>query len=221
MTTAEIIIDLFYGFGVTLGIFALTLAISLPLGLLIAFGLLTKFKPVRITLDVIVWIVRGTPLMLQVIFVYYGPGLIMSATGWDMGIFSKLDELTAVAIAFSLNYACYFAVIFKGGISSVPTGQWEACFSLGMTRALAFKNVIFPQVYKNILHPMSNETITLIKDTSIARIIGTTELIFVGEKMLTKGMIAPFFSTALFYLAVIGLLTILFAKLEKRENRYC
>lgn len=220
MTTLEMIIELFAGFGITLVIFVLTLVISLPLGLLLAFGLRLKIKPIKIVLDVIVWIVRGTPLMLQVIFVYYGPGLIKTATGIDLGVLTKLEELTAVTVAFSINYACYFAVIFKGGINGIAKGQWEACSLLGLTKIQTFKNVIFPQVYKSILHPMSNEFITLVKDTAIANVIGVTELIFVGKQMMNSGLLLPFFSTALFYLAVVGLLTILFAKLEKRENRY-
>lgn len=220
MTFIEILIELLEGFGVTLAIFGLTLVISLPLGLVIAFGLRSKFKPLKIFLDIVVWIVRGIPLMLLVIFVYYGPGLIKSSTGLDMGFLTKLNELTCVTIAFSLNYACYFAVIFKGGIEGVSKGQWEACSLLGLTKMQAFKNVIFPQVYKGILHPMSNECITLVKDTAIANTIGVTELIFSGKMMMQQGMLLPFFSTALFYLAVVGLLTILFAKLEKREKRY-
>lgn len=220
MTTLDIILSLFSGFGTTLLIFLLTLVISLPLGLVIAFGLRSKIKPLKATLDVIVWIVRGTPLMLQVMFVYYGPGLIKTATGLDLSLLIGLSEMTVVIIAFSINYACYFAVIFKGGIDGIPKGQWEACLLLGMTKKQTFRHVILPQVYKGILHPMSNEIITLVKDTAIARVIGVSELIFAGYSLMNKGLLAPFFATALFYLAFVGILTIVFAKLQKREERY-
>ena len=213
MNVEKVIIDLFKGFGMTVAIFFATLAVALPLGLIFAFLQKSKIKPISYLMNAIIWIVRGTPLMLQVIVVYYVPGLL------KLG-FSVRSEFLAVLIAFSLNYACYFAVIYKGGINAVPKGQYEACQVLGMTKKQTFFKVVLPQVYKNILPAMSNEIITLVKDTSIARIIGLSELIFVGQSLLIYGYLAPFFSTALFYLAFIGVLSILFAKLEKRTNRY-
>ncbi len=213
MDIQQVVIDLFEGFGMTVAIFFATLAVALPLGLLFAFLQKCKFKLIKYLMDAFIWIIRGTPLMLQIIVVYYVPGLL------DWG-FSIREEFIAVLIAFSINYACYFSVIFKGGMDAVPKGQYEACQVLGMTKSQAFIKVAWPQIYKNILPPMSNEIITLVKDTSLARIIGLAELIFAGQDFLNKGYLAPFFATALFYLAFVGILSILFAKLEKRTNRY-
>ena len=213
MDIQQVVIDLFEGFGMTVAIFFATLAVALPLGLLFAFLQKCKFKPIKYLMDAFIWIIRGTPLMLQIIVVYYVPGLL------DWG-FSIREEFIAVLIAFSINYACYFSVIFKGGMDAVPKGQYEACQVLGMTKSQAFIKVAWPQIYKNILPPMSNEIITLVKDTSLARIIGLAELIFAGQDFLNKGYLAPFFATALFYLAFVGILSILFANLEKRTNRY-
>lgn len=213
MNVALTVKNLFSGFGMTVAIFFATLAVSIPLGLIFAFLQKSKFKPIKYIMDAFIWIIRGTPLMLQLIVVYYAPGLL------DWG-FSISDKFVAVLIAFSINYACYFSVIFKGGINSVPKGQYEACRVLGLTKTQTFTRVVLPQVYKNILPPMSNEIITLVKDTSLANVIGISELIFVGKVMLNKGYMAPFFSTALFYLVFVGILTIIFAQLEKRTNRY-
>ncbi len=213
MNIERVFLDLLGGFGITIGIFFATLAVSLPLGLCFSFLQKSKIKPVRWIMDTFIWIIRGTPLMLQIIVVYYVPGLL----GWN---FKISDRFLAALIAFSINYACYFSVIFKGGMNAVPRGQYEACQVLGMTKSQAFIKVALPQIYKNILPPMSNEIITLVKDTSLANIIGLAELIFVGREMLNDGYLAPFFSTALFYLTFIGILSILFAKLEKRTNRY-
>lgn len=213
MNIQKVIINLFEGFGMTVAIFFATLAVSLPLGLIFAFLQKCKFKPIKYLMDAFIWIIRGTPLMLQIIVVYYVPGLL----NWG---FSIRDEFIAVLIAFSINYACYFSVIFKGGINAVPKGQYEACQVLGFTKKQTFFHVILPQVYKNILPAMSNEIITLVKDTSLARIIGLSELIFVGQDLLNQGYLTPFFATALFYLAFVGILTIVFSKLEKRTNRY-
>lgn len=213
MNVGQVIIDLFGGFGITVAVFFATLAISLPLGLLFSFMQNSKIKPIKYIMDTFVWIIRGTPLMLQVIVVYYVPGLL----GWSLKI---TDRFLAVLVAFSINYSCYFSVIFKGGMNAVPRGQYEACQVLGMTKKQTFFKVILPQIYKNILPPMSNEIITLVKDTSLANIIALPELIMVGKEFLSDGFMAPFFSTALFYLAFIGILTIVFAKLEKRTNRY-
>ena len=213
MNVQQVFIELFEGFGMSVAIFIATLAVALPLGLLFAFLQKCKFKPVKYLMDAFIWIIRGTPLMLQIIVVYYVPGLL----NWG---FSIRQEFIAVLIAFSVNYACYFSVIFKGGMEAVPKGQYEACQVLGMTKSQTFVKVAMPQIYKNILPPMSNEIITLVKDTSLAKIIGLSELIFVGEDFLNSGYLAPFFATALFYLAFVGILTIICSKLEKRTNRY-
>lgn len=213
MNVQAVFLDLMGGFGITVALFFATLAVSLPLGLVFAFLQRSKIKVVRWIMDAFIWIIRGTPLMLQIIAVFYVPGLL----GWNLRI---TQRFLAALIAFSINYACYFSVIYKGGINSVARGQYEACQVLGMTKGQTFKNVILPQVYKNILPPMSNEIITLVKDTSLANVIGLAELIFVGKEMLNKGYLTPFFSTALFYLVFVGILSILFAKLEKRTNRY-
>lgn len=213
MNVALTVKNLFSGFGMTVAIFFATLAVSIPLGLIFAFLQKSKIKPIKYIMDGFIWIIRGTPLMLQIIVVYYAPGLL------DWG-FSIREEFIAVLIAFSINYACYFSVIFKGGINAVPKGQYEACRVLGMTKGQTFIHVVLPQVYKNILPPMSNEIITLVKDTSLANVIGMSELIFVGKVMLNKGYMVPFFSTALFYLVFVGVLSIVFAQLEKRTNRY-
>ena len=213
MNVQQVFIELFEGFGMSVAIFIATLAVALPLGLLFAFLQKCKFKPVKFLMDAFIWIIRGTPLMLQIIVVYYVPGLL----NWG---FSIRQEFIAVLIAFSVNYACYFSVSFKGGMEAVPKGQYEACQVLGMTKSQTFVKVAMPQIYKNILPPMSNEIITLVKDTSLAKIIGLSELIFVGEDFLNSGYLAPFFATALFYLAFVGILTIIFSKLEKRTNRY-
>ena len=213
MNVQQVFIELFEGFGMSVAIFIATLAVALPLGLLFAFLQKCKFKPVKFLMDAFIWIIRGTPLMLQIIVVYYVPGLL----NWG---FSIRQEFIAVLIAFSVNYACYFSVIFKGGMEAVPKGQYEACQVLGMTKSQTFVKVAMPQIYNNILPPMSNEIIPLVKDTSLAKIIGLSELIFVGEDFLNSGYLAPFFATALFYLAFVGILTIIFSKLEKRTNRY-
>ena len=213
MNVEQVIQQLFQGFGITVAIFFATLVIALPLGLLFSFLQKSKFAPIRWLMDTIVWIVRGTPLMLQILVIWYGPSILKI----DLAI---QQELTAVLIAFSINYACYFSVIFKGGMNAVPKGQYEACQVLGMKKSQAFVKVVLPQIYKNILPPMSNEIITLVKDTSLANTIGVVELIRSADLMFSVGYIAPLFSTGLFYLVFVGILTIIFAKLEKRTNRY-
>ena len=180
MNVEQVIQQLFQGFGITVAIFFATLAIALPLGLLFSFLQKSKFAPIRWLMDTIVWIVRGTPLMLQILVIWYGPSILKI----DLAI---QQELTAVLIAFSINYACYFSVIFKGGMNAVPKGQYEACQVLGMKKSQAFVKVVLPQIYKNILPPMSNEIITLVKDTSLANTIGVVELIRSADLMFSVG----------------------------------
>lgn len=204
--------QLLEGFSESLKIFALTLLFALPLGLVICFGSMSKFTPLRTLIRGFVWIIRGTPLMLQLIIIFYGPGLMFQLP--------SMPRFTATLVAFSINYACYFSEIYRGGIESIPYGQYEAGQVLGMTKGQVFFKVILMQVIKRILAPMSNEVITLVKDTSLARIIGIYEIIWAGEAFIKKGLIWPLFYTGVFYLAFSGLLTWLFGKLEKKLSYY-
>jgi len=205
-------LQLLGGFWESLKIFVLTLAFSLPLGLVISFGSMSRFTPLRTLVRGFVWIIRGTPLMLQLIIIFYGPGLMFNM--------SAMPRFTATILAFSINYACYFSEIYRGGIESIPRGQYEAGQVLGMTKQQIFFRVVLLQVIKRILAPMSNEVITLVKDTSLARIIGIYEIIWAGESFIKKGLIWPLFYTGAFYLLFSGLLTILFAKLEKKLDYF-
>ena len=206
--------DLFVnGFLMTLKLFGMTLLFAIPLGLIISFGLMSKFKPLKAVTSAFVWVIRGTPLMLQLIIVYYGPGLIW---GGDL-----LERFNAVLIAFVINYACYFSVIYRGGIESISQGQYEAGQVLGMTKSQIFFKVVLLQVIKRIIAPMSNEIITLVKDTSLARIIAVYEIIFVAQNYIkSDGIIWPLFYTAVFYLLFSGILTILFNFLEKKLDYF-
>ena len=207
-------LSLLSGMGQLLKLFFLTLLFSLPLGLLIAFALRSRCKPVSWLFNVIVWIIRGTPLMLQLIIIFYGPGKWFDNNIW--AYFSD-GRMAACVVAFVINYACYFAVIYKGGIEGVPVGQQEAGQVLGMTKSQIFFKVTLLQMVKRIVPPMSNEIITLVKDTSLARIIAVTELIKAGESyMKSAGIIWPLFYTAVFYLAFVGILTLLFNYTERK-----
>jgi polar amino acid transport system permease protein len=215
---ATVTLSLLQGMGELLKIFFLTLLFSLPLGLLIAFALRSRCKPVSWLFNVIVWIIRGTPLMLQLIIIFYGPGKWFDNNIW--GNFSD-GRMAACVVAFVINYACYFAVIYKGGIEGVPVGQREAGQVLGMTKSQIFFRVTLLQMVKRIVPPMSNEIITLVKDTSLARIIAVTELIKAGESyMKSAGIIWPLFYTAVFYLAFVGVLTILFNFVERKLSYF-
>ena len=204
--------QLLEGFWETLKVFSLTLLFSLPLGLVISFGSMSKFTPLRSLVKGFVWIIRGTPLMLQLIIIFYGPGLMFGLPA--------MPRFTATILAFTINYACYFSEIYRGGIESIPKGQYEAGQVLGMTKSQIFFKVVLLQVIKRILAPISNEVITLVKDTSLARIIGIYEIIWAGESFIKKGLIWPLFYTGIFYLVFSGLLTILFAKLEKKLDYF-
>ncbi len=205
-------LQLLAGFWESLKIFMLTLLFSLPLGLVISFGSMSKFQPLRALVKGFVWIIRGTPLMLQLIIIFYGPGLM-----FGMG---AMPRFTATIVAFVINYACYFSEIYRGGIESIPKGQYEAGQVLGMTRKQIFFKVVLLQVIKRIMAPMSNEVITLVKDTSLSRIIGIYEIIWAGESFIKKGLIWPLFYTGVFYLVFSGLLTILFGYLEKKLDYF-
>jgi len=204
--------ELLGGFWETLKVFVLTLAFSLPLGLVVSFGSMSRFTPLRALVKSFVWIIRGTPLMLQLIIIFYGPGLMFDLPA--------MPRFTATILAFTINYACYFSEIYRGGIESIPKGQYEAGQVLGMTKSQIFFKVVLLQVIKRILAPISNEVITLVKDTSLARIIGIYEIIWAGESFIKKGLIWPLFYTGVFYLVFSGLLTILFGKLEKKLNYF-
>ncbi len=228
MTFGEVFIYLLDGFRYTCLIFFFTLLFSLPLGLLMSFCSMSKVKIVSVIMRLIVWVIRGIPLMLQIFMIYYLPGLI----GTD-NAFAQIDtyfivhygltdmgRFIAVIIAFSVNYAAYFSEIFRGGIESIPKGQYEAAQVLGMTRGQVFFRIILPQVVKRILPPMSNEIITLVKDTALSRVILISELIMQAEKLLAQALIWPIFFTGLFYLIFVGILTLIFRAAEKKLSYY-
>ncbi len=230
VTFGEVTLKLLGGFLSTLKIFGLTLLFALPLGLLISFGSMSRFRPIKYITKVFVWIIRGTPLMLQLIVIYYGPGLIaMSArsagvSNFFVDLMEKMNgfsAMTMVVIAFVINFACYFSEIYRGGIESITQGQYEAGYVLGMTKRQTFFKVILLQVVKRIIPPMSNEIITLVKDTSLARIITAYELIWAAQKFIkSAGLLWPLLYTGVFYLAFCGLLTLLFGFIEKKLSYF-
>lgn len=237
-----IISSLFEGFGQNLVLFTITLLAAIPLGFIISLGsmskwapfkflahithtspqhkglliklllAISKFKPISFITRVFVWIIRGTPLMLQLFVVLYAPGFILG--------FPMRDRMTAALVAFVINYAAYFSEIYRGGIESISKGQYEACQVLGMTKTQTFFKVVLLQVVKRIVPPMGNEIITLVKDTSLARVIGIVEIIMSAERFTKQGLIWPLFSTGLYFLAFNGILTILFNKLEKKLSYF-
>ena len=206
----------------TLRLFLVTLIGAFPLGLIIAFGSMSQFKPLSYFTKVIVWIVRGTPLMIQLLIIYYFPGLVLGKTIWGGG---ETGRFMAAAVSFIFNYACYFSEIYRGGIQSVPKGQEEAGLVLGMTKAQIFFKVTLLQMIKRIVPPMSNEIITLVKDTSLARIIALQEIIWAGQAFMKgsqgiSGAIWPLFFTAVYYLIFNGVLTVLLGQLEKKLDYF-
>ena len=202
----------------TFQIFIFTLLFSLPLGLILAFGSMSKFRPLRYLVQVLVWIIRGTPLMLQLIIIFYGPGLWLGHNIWSG---NEAGRITATVVAFSINYACYFSVIFRGGFEGVPVGQREAGQVLGMTKSQIFFKITLLQMVKRVVPPMSNEVITLVKDTSLARIIAAYELTFAGYSfMKSNGLTWPLFYTGVFYLLFVGILTLLFNYIERRLDYF-
>ena len=228
----QVTLSLLEGFGMTLTIFALTLLFAIPLGLVIAFGSMSKLGfvirrfgktsdgmmkpipiyPIALVCKFLVWVIRGTPLMLQLIVIYYGPGLL----GGEL-----LPRFTAVMVAFVVNYACYFSEIFRGGIESIPKGQYEAGQVLGMTKTQTFFHVVLLQVVKRVVPPMGNEIITLVKDTSLARVIAVYEIIWSAQAYIKlHGLLWPLFYTAVFYLLFSGLLTLLFGYIEKKLDYF-
>lgn len=204
--------QLLAGFWESLRVFILTLVFSIPLGLVICFGSMSRFSPLRYISRGFVWIIRGSPLMLQLLIIFYGPGLLFGLPA--------LPRFTATIVAFAVNYACYFSEIYRGGIEAIPQGQYEAGQVLGLTKRQIFFKIVLLQVIKRITAPMGNEIITLVKDTSLARVIGIYELIWAGESFIKKGLLWPLFFTAVFYLVFSGLLTVLFNKLEKKLDYF-
>ena len=210
------------GFLQTLKLFFVTLIGAIPLGLVIAFGSMSSFKPLSWLSRTIVWIIRGTPLMIQLLIIYYFPGLVLGNNIWGSG---EAGRFLASAISFIINYACYFSEIYRGGIQGVPYGQNEAGLVLGMTKRQIFFKVTLLQMIKRIVPPMSNEIITLVKDTSLARIIALQEIIWAGQAFMKgsqgiSGAIWPLFFTAVYYLACNGILTILLGRLERRLDYF-
>ena len=207
-------VSLLEGFLATVRLFVLTLVFALPLGLIISFGSMSRFAPLRLPIRFIIWVVRGTPLLLQLLVIYYGPGIIIKNNVWGSG---DSGRFVAALVAFVINYACYFSEIYRGGIQSIPVGQKEAGQVLGMTRRQIFFKITLLQVIKRIVPPMSNEIITLVKDTSLARVIAVYEIIWSGQSFIkSAGIVWPLFYTGAFYLLFSGLLTMFFSWLEKK-----
>ncbi len=229
MSFLEVTAFLFDGFKISLLIFAVTLLCGAPLGLPIAFCSMSRLKPIKAVSKVFVWIIRGIPLMLQIFIIYYVPGLL-----FNFQIFSRMDRffyinygvsdagrIIAVMIAFIINYACYFSEIYRGGIESISKGQYEAGYVLGLTKSQVFKKIVLKQVVKRIVPPMSNEIITLIKDTALANCIVVCEIIKQAKELAaTKAMVWPLFYTGVFYLIFVGILTVLLNKLEKKLDYF-
>lgn len=206
------------GFLKSLEIFALTLLGAIPLGLIIAFGSMSRFKPLQYLVKLVVWIIRGTPLMLQLLIIYYGPGLILGNNWWGGG---SAGRFAAAMVAFIFNYSCYFSEIYRGGIEGIPKGQKEAGQVLGMTNTQIFFKVTLMQVIKRIVPPMGNEVITLVKDTSLVRVIAVYEIMWNGQSFIkSSGIIWPLFFTGLYYLAFSGLLTLLLGWVEKKLDYF-
>ena len=223
----EIALKLLEGFGENCLLFLGTLVFALPLGLAISFCSMSKFKPLSFITKVFVWCIRGTPLMLQIFIVFFVPGLISAiqtdnaVLGCIVGWFSPVrNRMMAALIAFVINYACYFSEIYRGGIESIPKGQYEAGQVLGLTKRQIFSKIILMQVIKRIVPPMSNEIITLVKDTSLARVISVAEILMVAERFSANGLIWPLFFTAVFFLVFCGILTLLFGYVEKKLNYF-
>ena len=231
MSFWEVTLFLLDGFKISLLIFAVTLLCGAPLGLPIAFCSMSKFKPLKYISKVFVWIIRGVPLMLQIFIIYYIPGLLFDA---NPPLFSQIDRyvlmeygipdagrIVAVLIAFSINYACYFSEIYRGGIESISNGQYEAGYVLGMTKSQIFRRVILKQVVKRIVPPMSNEIITLIKDTALANCIVVCEIIKQAKELAnTQALIWPLFYTGAFYLVFVGIITIVLGRFEKKLSYF-
>lgn len=222
----EVSSKLLLGFSSSILMFLLTLIIALPLGLLLSFCTISRFAPLRVIFKVIVWILRGTPLMLQIFVIFYLPGLLdlfvwpTVNTGWVWFDKTITTRFIAALVAFSINYAAYFSEIYRGGIESISKGQYEAGQVLGMTKIQIFFKVIFLQVIKRIIPPMSNEIITLIKDTALANFISVLDILYYAKTFMLQGLIWPLFYAGAFYLVFVGILTVIFNKLEKKFSYF-
>ncbi len=222
----EVSSKLLLGFSSSVLMFLLTLIIALPLGLLLSFCTISRFAPLRVIFKVIVWILRGTPLMLQIFVIFYLPGLLdlfvwpTVNTGWVWFDKTITTRFIAALVAFSINYAAYFSEIYRGGIESISKGQYEAGQVLGMTKIQIFFKVIFLQVIKRIIPPMSNEIITLIKDTALANFISVLDILYYAKTFMLQGLIWPLFYAGAFYLIFVGILTVIFNKLEKKFSYF-
>ena len=222
----EILSRLSEGFVSSVLLFVLTLVIALPLGLLISFCTMSKFAPLRVLSKIVIWVLRGTPLMLQIFAIFYLPGLLnlftwpRMNTGWEWFDTTFSTRFIAALVAFGINYAAYFSEIFRGGIQSISKGQYEAGQVLGLTRREIFFKIVLLQVVKRIIPPMSNEIITLIKDTALANTIAVYELIFRAKEFMLDGLIWPIFLAGGFYLIFVGVLTVLLGKLEKKLDYF-
>lgn len=198
-------------------LFALTLLFAIPLGLIISFGSMSRFKPLAWLVKLVVWVVRGTPLMLQILIIYFGPGLMNLAFGWPRG---NAGRMVAAVVAFVINYACYFSEIYRGGIQGVPKGQQEAGLVLGMTKTQIFFKVTLMQLIKRIVPPMGNEVITLVKDTALANYISVLDIIMTAKEYTSSGLIWPLFATAIYFLAFVGILTLLLGWFERKLSYF-
>jgi polar amino acid transport system permease protein len=212
MNFTAITTELLKGFWENVKLFGSTLVFALPLGLIISFCSMSKFLPLKWLSKTFVWIIRGTPLMLQLFIVFYVPGIVFNTP--------MKTRFMAALVAFVINYAAYFSEIYRGGIESIPVGQHEAGQVLGMTKSQIFFRVVLKQVIKKIVPPMSNEVITLVKDTSLARVIAVSEIIMMADRFTARGLIWPLFYTGVFFLLFNGILTILFGKIEKKLDYY-
>ncbi len=201
------------GFGQNGLIFIVTLLAALPLGMVVSMGSMSKFFPLRWLTRTFVWVIRGTPLMLQLFVVFYIPPLLTN------GSFA-FPRMNAAMIAFVINYSAYFSEIYRGGIESIPKGQYEAGQVLGMTKAQIFFKIVLFQVIKRITAPIGNEIITLVKDTSLASVIAIPEILMNAKDFSMQGLIWPLFYSAVFFLAFCGILTLLFSYIEKKLNYY-
>lgn len=212
MSFQQVSLSLAAGFLENCRLFLETLLFSIPLGLLISFGSMSKFKPLSFLVKIFVWCIRGTPLMLQLFVIFYVPGLVFEIP--------MRNRMLAALIAFVINYSCYFSEIFRGGIESIPRGQYEAGQVLGLTKSQIFSKIVLLQVIKRIVPPMSNEIITLVKDTSLARVIAVGEILLAAERFAGKGIIWPLFYTGVYFLIFCGVLTLLFGYIEKKLSYF-
>lgn len=205
------LIPMLEGLGITLEVFIITLAIALPLGLVLALARISKYKPLSFIVETYIWLMRGTPLMLQLLFVYYALP--------SVGI--KMTDMTAALLAFSLNYAAYFAEIFRSGIQSIERGQYEAAKCLGFSYIQTMRRIIIPQMIKRVLPPISNETITLVKDTSLIYVLAMNDLLRVARGIVQREFdMTPFIIAGIFYLGMTLILTAIFKNLEKKYAAY-